>query len=649
MEENLVIKVENLYKKFSRSLKRSMAYGAADIARNMVGISVDTAKLRKSEFWSLEDINFELKKGEALGIIGQNGSGKSTLLRLINGIYPPDKGSISVQGSIGALIAVGAGFHPHMTGRENIYLNGSILGMSRKEIDQKFDEIIKFADIGDFMDAPVATYSSGMHVRLGFSIAIHSNPEILLADEILAVGDLSFTLKCYRKIAEYRRAGGSIILVSHNMQLIRNTCQNVLWIDKGKSVMYGDTQKTCDLYENFMLQKDSTEQEGVGSHVNNDPTAQIVDVKFLDKNNNPTSEFTVGEKFKARIFYSSTRKIEEPMFTIGILSAENISVVANYSNYDSEKPIDYIEGEGYIDFVIDSLLVKPATYNVTVTLTEKSLNNVLDWHEKNFSFVVKTSGKVAFGLYQPVGIWTLSKNGNEEPDTVEKYINQDNEKARRIKELFKQDEELVIFDIGSCEGEDSIRYSRAFPKSKIYAFEPLTNNYRKILNNLKKYSVNNVKTYNFALSDKTGDSEFYVSSGHPENKDNSENWDYGNKSSSLLPPEEVKEYYNWLKFNEKISIKTKTLDIFCKQEKIKNIDFIHMDVQGAELMVLNGARENIKNIKAIMLEFSNVKLYKDQPLYTDVLEFMKKNNFSELYSETYGIAGDSIFINNNFK
>ena len=205
-----------------------------------------------------KDLSFDIEKGEIIGLIGPNGSGKTTLLRLINGIFPPDKGTVAIRGKMGALIAVGAGFHPHMTGRENIYLNGILLGMSKQEIKKKFREIVEFADIGDFIDAPVATYSSGMTVRLGFSIAIHSDPEILLADEVLAVGDLSFVLKCYRKIAEYREKGGSILLVSHGMQLIRNTCQKVMWIDRGKVKKYDNTQETCDKYESYITKQDSS-------------------------------------------------------------------------------------------------------------------------------------------------------------------------------------------------------------------------------------------------------------------------------------------------------------------------------------------------------------------------------------------------------
>jgi len=244
-----LIKVEGLYKKFCRTLRRSMYYGALDVTRSMFGMSYDTGKLRKSEFWALQDINFELKRGETLGVIGMNGSGKTTLLRMLTGIFPPDKGKIEMHGRVGSLIAVGAGFHPHMSGRENIYLNGTILGMTRKEIKQKFDAIIDFAEIGDFLDSPVSTYSSGMRVRLGFAIAIHCEPDILLIDEILAVGDVGFQLKCFNYLGVLRNSGVSTLFVSHNMHLIATFCTNAILMNHGSLTYNGDVATAISEYK----------------------------------------------------------------------------------------------------------------------------------------------------------------------------------------------------------------------------------------------------------------------------------------------------------------------------------------------------------------------------------------------------------------
>jgi len=246
---DVVLKVEGLSKKFCKSLKRSMLYGTHDVARDMFGIPQKQVELRKAEFWALQDINFELKRGETLGLIGQNGCGKSTLLRLINGIYPPDKGNITINGRIGALIAVGAGFHPHMTGRENIFLNGTILGMSKAELKQKFDAIVDFAELGDFIDSPVATYSSGMTVRLGFAIAIHCEPDILLLDEILAVGDFDFQKKCNSRINNLRNNGVTTILVTHSITNIIAMCSRVILMDNSQIISDGNTIETVNLYQ----------------------------------------------------------------------------------------------------------------------------------------------------------------------------------------------------------------------------------------------------------------------------------------------------------------------------------------------------------------------------------------------------------------
>jgi len=249
VERDIVIRVDGLTKKFCRSLKHILLYGTWDILREMLGLRHDGGRLRPNEFLALDNVNLEIRRGETLGLVGANGCGKTTLLRLINGIFPPDAGRITVKGRVGALIAVGAGFHPHMTGRENIYLNGTILGMTRKQIDTNLDSIIAFADIGEFIDAPVSTYSSGMHVRLGFAIAIHSEPDIMLVDEILAVGDARFQRKCLDRIREMRKRGVSFILVTHNMHTVDAMCDRAVLLDRGRVVAIGPPGDVVAQYE----------------------------------------------------------------------------------------------------------------------------------------------------------------------------------------------------------------------------------------------------------------------------------------------------------------------------------------------------------------------------------------------------------------
>lgn len=209
----------------------------------------------QEDFWALKDVSFKVKKGESVGIIGVNGSGKSTLLKMIAGVLYPTAGKVEVSGRIGPLIELGAGFHPELTGRDNIYLNGVILGLSKKEIEQKFDEIVDFAELEDFIDTPVKHYSSGMYMRLGFAVAVAISPDILLIDEILAVGDLTFQKKCIDKIKEFQKVGITVVIVSHNIDLVKEMCEEVMLFHKGKLVLGGDPGRVISRYL-WMQKKD---------------------------------------------------------------------------------------------------------------------------------------------------------------------------------------------------------------------------------------------------------------------------------------------------------------------------------------------------------------------------------------------------------
>lgn len=248
---DVLIKAEGVSKKFCKNMKRSMLYGIQDISKSMFGLTTKTDILRDKEFWAVDDISFELKRGECLGLIGPNGSGKSTLLKILNGIIEPDKGRIQIHGKVGALIEVGAGFHPMLTGRENIYINGSILGFSKKELDEKFDAIVDFAELEDFIDTPVKHYSSGMYVRLGFAIAAQMEPDVLLIDEVLAVGDMGFRHKCYNVINELTQKC-AVILVSHSMPNLARISTDIMVINKGKFIHHSnDIAKGIEKYNDL--------------------------------------------------------------------------------------------------------------------------------------------------------------------------------------------------------------------------------------------------------------------------------------------------------------------------------------------------------------------------------------------------------------
>jgi len=247
MMSDILITVDNVSKKFCRSLKRSMWYGVNDLGAELAGRSNGHRDLRSQEFWAVKDVSFELRRGECLGLIGRNGAGKTSLLRMLNGLIKPDKGRIEMRGRVGALIALGAGFNPILTGRENIYINGSVLGLSKKEIDKKIDEIIDFAEIDEFIDSPVQSYSSGMQVRLGFAVATAMNPDILLLDEVLAVGDANFQAKCFQRLGTNLEQS-AVILVSHYPYHIKKLCNRVVLLERGEVVEAGNTDHILNLY-----------------------------------------------------------------------------------------------------------------------------------------------------------------------------------------------------------------------------------------------------------------------------------------------------------------------------------------------------------------------------------------------------------------
>lgn len=229
-----VITFQNVSKEFKLSQLRVRSF--QEIFVNIL----NPGARRRKHFWALKDVSFSIKAGQTVGILGPNGSGKSTILKLISRIIDPTKGIITISGRLSALLELGAGFHPDLTGRENIYLNGSILGLDRKAMNRKLDDIIAFADIGEFIDVPIRSYSSGMQVRLGFSVAVHVEPEIILVDEVLAVGDYSFQLKCLDRIRQLQRDGVTILFVSHDFAAVRGLCTQALWLDNGRLQAQGD-------------------------------------------------------------------------------------------------------------------------------------------------------------------------------------------------------------------------------------------------------------------------------------------------------------------------------------------------------------------------------------------------------------------------
>lgn len=347
---DLLLKVENIHKKFTQSLRRSMAYGIVDATKATLGINRHPEKLRKGEFWALQDVSFHLNRGEILGIIGGNGAGKSTLLRVLNGIFPPDAGRVEVHGGIGGLIALGAGFHPLLTGRENIFLNGTILGMPKKEILKNLDSIIDFADIGTFIDAPVSTYSSGMYARIAFSIAIHCVPDILLIDEVLSVGDYSFQNKCLRKISELRQSARGVIFVGHNMDMVEAICDRAVLLHNRKVEIQGSPLEVISRYRSLSreveLAADRREfQKKYGTEGSKGMSTggiTYLSCGICEPDGRPTTKVNVGEDIHVYFDFLTHVNIKQPQMGIGFshpaIYPWNVAYDSNISNKNLKLP-----------------------------------------------------------------------------------------------------------------------------------------------------------------------------------------------------------------------------------------------------------------------------------------------------------------------
>lgn len=418
MENDTVLKVENLSKKFCRTLKRSLFYGTVDITRSMFGIGYDTGTLRKAEFWALDDVSFDLKKGETLGIIGVNGSGKSTLLRLITGIFPPDKGCISYKGRIGALIAVGAGFHPHMTGKENIYLNGTILGMTKKEIDSKLDEIVEFADIGDFLEAPVSTYSSGMTVRLGFSIAVHCEPDILLVDEVLAVGDLGFRNKSMRKMNEFRKKAKALIFVSHHLEQIKVLCDRVIVMGEGKILFDGNTDEGIIRYEN---QSKASRVASINSNYEKNGLYRLrkldgnrvnfYDLGIISRNGMKVNQVNVDEAIRVYLDFSINEYCKELYFTLALLDEQRkIDCLWVKSNDSGEFAFkNNTPGNYRVIVELQNHNLGPGVYFINYAIRNGDTGETYDHGFTEISFAIKSDKHFERGVVMVDDRWELVK------------------------------------------------------------------------------------------------------------------------------------------------------------------------------------------------------------------------------------------------
>lgn len=407
----VVLSVEGVSKKFCRDLKRSLFYGVQDIAGELTGVRQKSDRLRTKEFWALDNVSFQLKKGEALGLVGKNGSGKSTLLRIIAGLIKPDLGTVKVKGRVAPLIALGAGFNPILTGRENIYANMSILGLSTKEIDKRFDDVIEFAEIGDAIDAPVQTYSSGMAARLGFASAIHTEPDILLIDEVLAVGDVKFRGKCIRRLAKLRENGTSFIFVSHNSMAILAVSTSAIYLQKGNAVAFGNPETIIQKYEEdlFMSGK-STIPGSISIPEKNKEESSGIDIRsafFLDREGNNIQELVTGEFADCVVGLKAHEKFNNISLRAEIkeIGGEGETILF-LSSYLDLQTFNIHSEKHHIHLIMPYVGLKPGIYTMNINIRQDA-NYIFDTIE-SFRFVVKGDAKTSKNAFYQPHSWQLS-------------------------------------------------------------------------------------------------------------------------------------------------------------------------------------------------------------------------------------------------
>lgn len=374
--------VEGLSKKFGLSLKAALKYGLADSFRRLVGSGSDH-HLRPGEFWALQNIDFALEPGDALGIMGINGSGKTTLLRILNGTYRPDTGKVTLRGRVGALIAAGAGFSPMLSGRENVYISGTLLGMTPSEIKKRFDEIVDFSELAEFIDMPVRNYSSGMSVRLGFAIAVIGTPEILLVDEVLAVGDIRFQKKCFERINQLKTQGTTILLVSHSPGAIWSVCNKGLTIRQGSSAGIMSVEDACRAYEDDNLRARAHVRAGdapadelpgdYGGIRGGTGSALISRVEVFDSTNLPVRELPYGCDFILRYHVRTQERIDKCILRVLVDSEVNkaIAVIDNYEVH--QRFMDLAPGDHVIDIAVRSPNLRPGIYTFSAALIHRDI------------------------------------------------------------------------------------------------------------------------------------------------------------------------------------------------------------------------------------------------------------------------------------
>jgi lipopolysaccharide transport system ATP-binding protein len=409
----------------SKVYRRYSARRFATLKSALLGRSILRDLQPNQAFLALKDVSFSVAKGSTFGVIGRNGSGKSTALKVVAGITKPTSGTVRVDGRVSALIELGAGFHPEISGRENVFINGIMLGLSKRDIEDRFDDIVDFAELRDFIDAPVKTYSSGMYMRLGFAVAINVNPDVLLVDEVLAVGDEVFTHKCLDKFRDFRRRGKTVLLVTHSLGLVERMCDEAVWLDGGETQAEGDSKRVVDAY---LTAVDQSEERSLAASsaatVQPRPVpapnmfeaaegrwgsgdVEIVRVALLARNDEPSFVFHTGDPMSIRLTVRAAQPTTDFVFGVGLFTADGICCFGTNTELEQMRP-ERLDGEADVTFLIDSLDLVEGTYKLDVAVHKRD-GAPYDYHRLLYTFRVASRSQDV-GIFRPRYRWMFSSN-----------------------------------------------------------------------------------------------------------------------------------------------------------------------------------------------------------------------------------------------
>jgi ABC-type polysaccharide/polyol phosphate transport system ATPase subunit len=401
------IRIEGLWKRFRRGSPSGLLWEAL------------LQKLHRQPddaFWALSDVSLDVRPGESVGVIGPNGAGKSTLLKVLSRILRPDRGQVTVDGRLSGLIEVGAGFHGDLTGRENIYVNGAILGMGRREIRRKFDAIVEFAGIREFLDMPVKRYSSGMYVRLGFSVAAHMEPDVLLVDEVLSVGDVSFKARCMDAMRSFLRRGTSILFVSHNLAAVKRFCDRVMLLDHGRVRRIGAPDEAIAEYSRLVSDIEDANPAGlenshIGGRAETNGPARIIAVRILDENGRLSRTFAAGRRLRLEIDYA-VEPVAADTWTPNFAVSVHMFGAGLFYQFESRRDglrLERLRGEGTVAVDLPNLSLGEGVYQIGVALADEKGLPEHDWHDRAYRINVVSDGATEGPVHQ-VRTWQVIAN-----------------------------------------------------------------------------------------------------------------------------------------------------------------------------------------------------------------------------------------------